>query len=155
GAAEGLVFGGVEHAVAGAPSGQGVLVGADAFDGDVQVGQPEDFASELVPRRLPFVHDVVGAVGVGREEEEDRSSDIADVGGRAVLVADDTPRSPLGADAEHRFDEVVVAGGEPVKAAGADDEVACPGASVVFAFELRLRVYALGVYRILLARSAG
>ena len=91
----------------------------------VDAGLVEDLLRVLEPGAAPGRGDVVDAVLLGFDEQGQRLRQMRGVGGARDLVGDDDHLGLLGADPQHRLDEVRPVG--PEQPRGTDDEVARVG----------------------------
>src|SRR5581483_10300641 len=92
--------------VRGPRGGAAELGRRDRADEAVEPGFGEDGLRELGPRAVPAAGDVMDAL-LERDDRPRRRGEMPDVGRAAALVVDHRHLVPLGAEPEHRPDEVV------------------------------------------------
>ena len=91
------------------------------MDGDGQAGALERRDGEIPPRALAAAGDVEHAVGARLGDRDQRRGEVAGVCGTAELVVDYRDLVALGAEPQHRVDEVLAVRAEHPR--GADDRV--------------------------------
>ena len=98
-----------EHRVGGARRAAREHVGRAGHHAAVGARLVEDLLGELVPRARSAAGEVMDAVGVALDQLRDRGGEMGGVGRAADLVGDDEHLGLVGADREHRLDEVAPA----------------------------------------------
>src|SRR5215211_1214381 len=123
-----------QHRVRRPRRGGTELLGRDATDATAHAALLEDRLGKVSPRAVAVRRDVIDAVRLFQHATR-RFGEMPDIGRRPELVVDDRDLVPLGAEPQHRPDEVV--SGPAEEPGGANDPAV---SDLLLSLELRAAV---------------